>query len=103
LRARCHFYLAPTFDSAVDHWQNALNRAANALLLIAMPRRPTLEMPPSAVEGAIGRVVKTPDGGVRSEAWRNGSWVPGLSVWDVLDKGRPLSEGEISKLGIPKA
>jgi len=72
-----------------------------------MPHRPepnekfSLELPPSAVEGAIGRVVKTPDGGVRSEVWRNGSWMPGLSIIEVLDKGRRLSPAECTELGIP--
>ena len=30
-----------------------------------------------------------------------GCWKPGLSVWEVLDKGRKLSPAELAKLGIP--
>jgi hypothetical protein len=59
-----------------------------------------LETPPSKVEGGVFRVVKTPEGGLRSEAWRNGAWEPGGTVGSVWEKGRLLKPEELSSLGI---
>jgi hypothetical protein len=60
-----------------------------------------LEVAPSFVEGLVARVVKTPDGGLRSEVWKDGSWAASkLPVFEVLDKARKLTPAELSKLGI---
>jgi hypothetical protein len=57
-------------------------------------------MPPSLVEGLVARVVETPEGGVKSEIWKDGRWIDGETIFRVLNDGRELTPDELNRLGI---
>jgi hypothetical protein len=63
-------------------------------------RGPVVVWAPSWAGGVAMRLVDEGDR-TRSEIWRDGAWVAGGSVADVLGGGAPLTPDELSRVGIP--